>query len=67
MKMFVLILGAAALLAAAYYGIQGKRSDAGGGLEPSGPKQTLDNVRQKARGIEEDSQRRADELMRKSQ
>ena len=67
MKMLAVLLGLAALLAAAYYGLQGTKVSTVEGREPSAPKQQLDNVRAKARSIEDDTQKRADELLRKSQ
>ncbi len=50
---------------AAYYLLQGSTQSAAGGV--SAPKQQLDRVRERAKEIERDSQRRADELFKKSE
>ncbi len=64
-RILVVIFGAAVVLGAAWFyatGGAGARSD----LEVSAPKKTLDNVRQAADRIEDDAQRRADELLERT-
>jgi len=50
---------------AAYYLLQGTAESSRG--ETSAPKQQLDQVRQKTKQIEQDSQKRADDLFKKSE
>ena len=61
-RILVVLLGLGVLLGCAYYYI---KAQAGPSIQAtegkSAPKQTLDNVRVKAKSIEDDGQRRADE------
>jgi hypothetical protein len=67
-KILVLLLGLACVSGAAYLYLQ--RSANPGGIEDkqaSAPKRQLDNVRGAAARIEQDSQKRADDLMNRTQ
>jgi hypothetical protein len=64
-RILALLLGLAAVAGAAYYVVRGNLSANGQG-GASAPKQTLDNVRDKAKQIEDDSQKRADGLLHKT-
>jgi hypothetical protein len=64
-RLLTVILGAALTAGAAYYYVKGQAGSSS--IEgKSAPKQTLDNVRVKAKSIEDDAQKRADELGRKA-
>lgn len=67
-RILVVVLGLAVVLGAAYYYLNGQRGrtveDVDAQVRPS---QQLQNVREAAKRIEEDSQKRADELLQKSE
>jgi hypothetical protein len=63
-RILVVVLGLGAVAFGAYYAVKGNLG--AGGTEKSAPKQTLDNVRAKTKAIEDDAQKRADEMMKKS-
>ncbi|MHB8877180.1 MAG: hypothetical protein ACYC8T_26075, partial [Myxococcaceae bacterium] len=64
-KLLVVVLGAAITLGCAYFYLKGQAGQVSADGK-SAPKQTLDNVRTKAKSIEDDAQKRADELMEKT-
>ena len=65
-KLLVVLLGASAILGGAWYYLQGRSAhDAASGGEP--PPRTLQNARDAAQRIEQDAQRRADELMNRTE
>jgi len=62
-RLLTLLLGAAVVFGVAYYAVTGAgKNPVNGG----GPHQTLQNVRNEAKRIEEDAQKRADENFKKS-
>jgi hypothetical protein len=64
-RILALLLGLATVAGAAYYVVRGNLG-ANGQTGASAPKETLDNVRSKAKQIEDDAQKRADGLLQKS-
>ncbi|MGO8970818.1 MAG: hypothetical protein ACLQDQ_14765 [Myxococcaceae bacterium] len=64
-RLLSLLLGLLVVAFAAYYLLGGATQSATGGV--SAPKQQLDKVRERAKEIERDSQKRADELFKKSE
>ncbi|MBI3186141.1 MAG: hypothetical protein HYZ28_28730 [Myxococcales bacterium] len=66
-KLLVVLLGFFCLMGAAYYYLQGRQVGGAGASEKSAPKQRLDNVREAAKRIEDDAQRRAEETLGKAQ
>lgn len=64
-RILALLLGLGAVAGAAYYVVRGQVA-ANGQPGASAPKQTLDNVRDKAKQIEDDAQKRADGLLQKT-
>jgi uncharacterized protein (UPF0333 family) len=63
LRLLSLLLALLAVAAATYYLVQGTAESGG----PSAPKQQIDSMQQKAKQIERDSQKRADELFKKSE
>ena len=63
-KILVVLLGLGVTSFAAFYFL--KTQAAASADQRSAPKQQLDNVREKAKSIEDDAQRRADGLMNKA-
>jgi hypothetical protein len=63
-RILAVVLGLGAVAFGAYYALKGNLGAAD--TERSAPKQTLDNVRAKTKAIEDDAQKRADEMMKKS-
>jgi hypothetical protein len=62
-RLLAFLLGAAALGYAAYVYVSGQRDfHTADAAATSAPKKTLDNARQAAHRIEDDSQKRADDL-----
>ena len=64
-RLVSLLLGLLVVAGAAYYLLQGTAESSRG--QPSAPKQQLDRVREKTKQIEQDSQKRADDLFKKSE
>jgi hypothetical protein len=64
-RILALLLGLAVTAGVAYYMVRGNLA-ANGADGPSAPKQTLDNVRSKAHQIEQDAQKHADDMLKKS-
>jgi hypothetical protein len=64
-RILALLLGLATVAGVAYYVVRGNLAMKGPD-GASGPKQTLDNVRDKAHLIEDDAQKRADGLLKKT-
>lgn len=63
-RILVVVLGFGAVFAAAYFYLQRHANSSVD--EKSAPKQTLDNVRGAAKRIEDDAQKRSDELLQKT-
>jgi hypothetical protein len=64
-RILSLLLGLLVVVGIAYYVVQRTVESAGPG--PSAPKRQLDNVREKAKEIEKDAQKRADDLLKKTE
>jgi len=64
-RLVTFILASAVVLGIGYYVVQGNVGITKGG-DKSAPAQTLDRVREKAHDIEQDAQKRADDLMRRT-
>ncbi len=70
MKRLVVLVALLVAGAGAYVYLKGtvvSPGDKAADMEKSMPKRMLDNTRSKAKAIEEDAQRRADEAMKKSE
>jgi CHASE3 domain sensor protein len=66
-KLLVLILGLAAVAFAAKYALEGgARANADSVNGASAPKRQLDNVRSKAKELEKEQQRQADDVAKKA-
>lgn len=65
-RILVVLLGFFALMFAAYHYLQGRQPQEVGANEASAPKRKLDHVREAAKQIEDDAQKRADQLLEKS-
>jgi hypothetical protein len=65
-KILTVVLGLGVLVWGAWYSLN-RTASAGAGADRSAPAQKLDNVRGAAQRIENDAQKSADEMMRKTQ
>jgi hypothetical protein len=65
-KILALVLGLAVVMWVAKHVIEGQVRSAQGAGQASAPKQQLDNVRQKAKAIEDQAQENVKEALRKS-
>lgn len=63
-RILAVVIGLGAVAYGAYYALRG--SIGSGGTEKSAPKETMDRMHDKAKEIEQDTQRRADEMMKKT-
>lgn len=63
-KILTLLLGLGVTMAGAYYFLKGEQGVTAEGK--SAPKARLDDVRAKAKTIEDDAQKRADDLVKKA-
>ena len=63
-RILAVVLGLAVVAGAAYYGVRGNLSTNANGK--SAPKQTLDNVREKTKQFEEDSQKKVDDMLKQT-
>jgi hypothetical protein len=64
-RILTLLLGLLVVAGVTYYVVQQTALSAGAG--PSTPRRQLDTVREKAKDIERDAQKRADDLLKKSE
>lgn len=64
-RILSLLLGLLVVVGIAYYVVQRTAETMGPG--PTAPKRQLDNVREKAKRIEQDAQKRADDLLKKTE
>jgi hypothetical protein len=64
-RLLSLLLGLLVVAGVTYYVLQ-KTAESGASVH-SAPRQQLDNVRERAKEIERDAQRRADDVMKKSE
>ena len=64
-RILSLLLGLLVVVGIAYYVVQRTAESVGPG--PSAPKRQLDNGREKAKEIEKDAQKRADDLLKKTE
>jgi hypothetical protein len=65
-RILALLLGLGVVAATAYWVVRGNLAT-GGTQGPSAPKQTLDNVRDRAHQLEDDAQKRANDLAKKTE
>lgn len=66
-RLFVVLLLGSSLAVGVYIFVQQATSGATQASSPSAPKRTLDNVQRKARNIEDDTQKRVNETLRKTE